>query len=723
MMDNWRNERARRKAVRALDRASDPKSRWYAFVILLIFAVLIVSLGIREFSAVPALRYDEASPVAQTLAAGGTVADPSAPEALEAVAAAQTVRGGGWLTGGGCLLIAAGIGLFILLFIVKRQPVWAITAVPLTVCGIGALCQGIAAGKSAALCALLPGFENLNRVQDLFSVSADAQVLVIRADLYAARWGILCLGLVLTAVGVIGLVKDRIRFRATVDRRTVKSLGHSLGVAGLVILLYVGIAVTFMGFFYTIGTATNAAGMGDALNAYGRSALSDVEKTITDADTAVVKAEARLTEAQQTLADAEAKAAAATGDAKKKADKEVKKAQKEIDKQQRKIEEAKAAREEAVQNFELAEASVKTYPPYGISDLFRFIDTLLPYQEQYGTQLDRMYAAVASEKAAEWNLNEDEMTVLAKKVGGYGISASDEKIMRVRWFILAAGAVMLAVVILVGRRRHVLGLVFRHWFLSLAALISVFPFFWIVVSATNTSLDVTLGKLWFGNNLLVNVVNAAFTGSLSRSFVNSLRNALVVTFGSLIISSAAGYGFVVYKDKAKDAVLKFLMLSMMIPTAATLVPLFKLFGANRLNILNTTWAVVLPGLATAFLIFMFRQGAQSFPKDLIEAARIDGMGEFGIFAKIFFPVMRPTYAAAATVTFMNAWNAYLWPLVALNVDEAQTMPIYIANILEGYVMDYGAIMFAVTVSTLPTVIIFFFLQKSFVEGIIGSVKQ
>lgn len=699
-----------------------PKSRWYVFVILLVFALLVTSLGIRELVTKPAADYDEASPLAALLAAGCTVADPTTAEALQAVTAAQGINARTWLILGGSLLIVCGVLLALWLGL-KKKSVWSLTALPPLICGAGALVQGITIASASALYGALPGVEQISRVHDLFSVSANAQILVLRADLFTARWGILCLGILVLITGIIGLIHDRRNYNASADRRIEKGIGHSLAVAGLVILLYAAIIVTFLGFFYTVGTYSNAAGMSDALNAYGRSALTTVEATISDAETAVIKAEGRLAEAKETLAAAEKKAAEATGDEKKKADKEVKKANKDIDKQQRKIEEAKVAREEAIQNYDFAAANVKTYPAYHINDLFRFIDMLLPYTKQYGSQLDEMYAAIAAEHSAEWDLTEEEMIVLARKVGSYGITESDEKVMSIRWLILAAGLILLAVILFISIRRHILSLVFKHWFLSLAALISVFPFYWIIVSATNTSLDVTLGKLWFGDNLLVNLVNASFSGALSRSFMNSLRNALVVTVGSLFISSAAGYGFVVYKDKAKEVVLKLLMLSMMIPTAATLVPLFKLFGANRLNILNTTWAVVLPSLATAFLIFMFRQGAQSFPKDLIEAARIDGMGEFGIFLKIFFPVMRPTYAAAATVTFMNAWNAYLWPLVALNTDQAQTMPIYIANILEGYVMDYGAIMFAVTISTLPTVIIFFFLQKSFVEGIIGSVKQ
>lgn len=106
----------------------------------------------------------------------------------------------------------------------------------------------------------------------------------------------------------------------------------------------------------------------------------------------------------------------------------------------------------------------------------------------------------------------------------------------------------------------------------------------------------------------------------------------------------------------------------------------------------------------------------------MNAARIDGLSEPGIFFRIYMPVMKSTYAAAAVITFMNAWNAYLWPRVVLNKSNAQTMPILIANLANGYTIDYGMLMMGVLFCSLPTIIIFFILQKQFAEGITGAVK-
>ena len=266
--------------------------------------------------------------------------------------------------------------------------------------------------------------------------------------------------------------------------------------------------------------------------------------------------------------------------------------------------------------------------------------------------------------------------------------------------------------------------VFKHLVLILVSAVSAFPFYWMMVSATNASQDVVLGRMLPGAHLIENfqslLVNSTPPHMLYTAFGNSVWYSLVVTLGALLVSSLAGYGFFVYHDRGKKAVLNLLLLSMMVPAAATLIPLFRMFG--QLKLLNTPLGYMLPLFSTAFLIFMFYQSAHTFPLELVSAARIDGLGEFRIFFKMFVPIMKPTYAAAATITFMNTWNSYLWPLVVLQKPERMTMPIFIGNLQTGYVLDYGMIMLGVTIATLPTLVIFFVLQKSFVEGILGSLK-
>ena len=257
-------------------------------------------------------------------------------------------------------------------------------------------------------------------------------------------------------------------------------------------------------------------------------------------------------------------------------------------------------------------------------------------------------------------------------------------------------------------------------FLTIVSLISVFPFYWMLTAATNTSLEVARGKIIFGTHAVENFTNLLAQQNLWGALKNSFLYAGVQTIIALLICSLAGYGFELYHDKYKDKLFSILLLAMMVPQVATIIPLFKMVSSMKL--LNSVWAFILPAISTPFLIMMFRQNSRSFPIDIMEAARIDGLSEFKIFFKMYMPVMKATYAAAAVITFMNAWNAYMWPKVVMSDNRAQTMPMLIANLAAGYSVDYGVLMMAVLFCSCPTMIIFFILQKQFAEGITGAVK-
>ncbi|MDR2509814.1 MAG: carbohydrate ABC transporter permease [Spirochaetaceae bacterium] len=268
--------------------------------------------------------------------------------------------------------------------------------------------------------------------------------------------------------------------------------------------------------------------------------------------------------------------------------------------------------------------------------------------------------------------------------------------------------------------RKKLNSVLLYGFLSVASLFSIFPFFWMLAAMTNTSVDIIKGKIFFGTYLIENIKTLFTTVNVAEAFWNSLRNTVCATIISLVICSAAGYGFQIYRDKTKDRVMQLILLSMMVPFASVMIPLFRMFSS--LNLLDTTAGFILPSVSTAFLIFFFRQNSQSFPVEIVQAARVDGLSELGIFLKIYMPVMSPTYAAAAIVTFMSNWNSYLWPLIIMQKQESKTMPLLLTSLTSGYTTDYGILMLAVTICTLPTVIIFFTQQKRFVAGILGAVK-
>jgi lactose/L-arabinose transport system permease protein len=165
-------------------------------------------------------------------------------------------------------------------------------------------------------------------------------------------------------------------------------------------------------------------------------------------------------------------------------------------------------------------------------------------------------------------------------------------------------------------------------FLIIVCLFSCIPFIWMILAATNSSIDIIKGRVLPGAYLFENVKKLFATVNVGNAFWNSLRNTLIGTIASLFICSMAGYGFQVYRDKGKDRLMTILLLSMMVPFASIVIPLFKMF--SMANLLDTTLGFVLPTVSTAFLIFFFSQSSMSFPFEIVQAARVDGLGEFGI---------------------------------------------------------------------------------------------
>lgn len=261
---------------------------------------------------------------------------------------------------------------------------------------------------------------------------------------------------------------------------------------------------------------------------------------------------------------------------------------------------------------------------------------------------------------------------------------------------------------------------FKHIILIIVSFVSISPFLWMIISITNESKDITMGKLSFGAALFHNIEKAFAAADIGRAFLNSLHLAVVVTIASIIICSLAGYAFVMFPSKAKEILFMVLIASMMVPFAARIIPMFRMFA--QIGLLNSYLCIILPALGAPFLVFFFKQNTHAFPFETIQAARVDGCKEFQIFFRIFVPMMKSTYAAAAIFAFMASWNNYMWPLIALQSNSKFTLPLTVANLAAGFTPDYGVIMVGIVISTLPTILVFFLLQKQFVEGILGSVK-
>ncbi|MCI5563516.1 MAG: carbohydrate ABC transporter permease [Intestinimonas massiliensis] len=202
---------------------------------------------------------------------------------------------------------------------------------------------------------------------------------------------------------------------------------------------------------------------------------------------------------------------------------------------------------------------------------------------------------------------------------------------------------------------------------------------------------------------------------------NSLKIAVLSVVLSLIVTSLAAYGFEKFRTKRSEQAYVIFLIGMMIPQTSLVIPLYKMMADMKL--VNSHLSIILPAIGSIFLLFFFRQSFKSIPNEMIESARIDGAGELRIFFQIVFPSMRATYAAAAIYAFMTSWNAYMWPMISLSSEQKKTIILMVSKIASSaYVADYGVQMVGLVIATLPMMIVFLFLQRSFVDGLTGSVK-
>ena len=208
----------------------------------------------------------------------------------------------------------------------------------------------------------------------------------------------------------------------------------------------------------------------------------------------------------------------------------------------------------------------------------------------------------------------------------------------------------------------------------------------------------------------------------AQFFVNSLFVSTASTLLTLFFCTLGGYAFAKYQFPGRGPLFTILLGSMMIPFQVLLVPLFALLGA--LHWFDNYAGIIVPFCASAFGVFLLRQYCQTVPDQLLDAARIDGAGEFGIYWSVVLPVVRPAIGALAIFTFMNDWNNYLWPLVVLRSNANYTLPLGLAGLVGVYSQEYGMLMAGSLLSTFPIILLFLWMQKEFVSGItLGAVKE
>jgi multiple sugar transport system permease protein len=210
--------------------------------------------------------------------------------------------------------------------------------------------------------------------------------------------------------------------------------------------------------------------------------------------------------------------------------------------------------------------------------------------------------------------------------------------------------------------------------------------------------------------------------NLARYILNSGLLAIGVTVVSLLVNSMAGYAFAKYRFRGRDSIFRLLIASMIIPAQVTMLPLFLML--NGLGLVNTYLGVIIPGMASIFGIFLIRQFALSIPDSLIEAARMDGAGDFRVYWSVILPLCKPILITLAIFTFMGTWNDFLWPLIIMTDDSMYTLPVALANLAGEHVQDTELMMAGSVLTVMPVLIVFAVLQRYYISGIMaGGVKE
>jgi ABC-type glycerol-3-phosphate transport system permease component len=273
------------------------------------------------------------------------------------------------------------------------------------------------------------------------------------------------------------------------------------------------------------------------------------------------------------------------------------------------------------------------------------------------------------------------------------------------------------------RRSTNLSMIALYFILAIGIIIALLPFYWMFTSSFKTSGDIWVypPELIPKSPTLLNYVNLLTQSLFPRHFLNSTVVAICYTVLSLFFASLGGFTFAKYSFPGRDFLFIALLGTMMIPTEVTLVPLFVVM--SRIGWVDSYASLIIPFSANAFGIFMMRQNMSNVPSELLDAGRIDGCREFQLYHKLALPVVKPGLSALAILNFLNSWNDFLWPLIILQDKKMFTVPLSIALMKGLDFADYGLIMAASSVATLPVMVVFWLMSEHFIAGALsGALK-
>lgn len=269
------------------------------------------------------------------------------------------------------------------------------------------------------------------------------------------------------------------------------------------------------------------------------------------------------------------------------------------------------------------------------------------------------------------------------------------------------------------------GAVLLHLSLIVGLLVSIFPFYWLVVLATGTTEDIYRypPKLLPGPHLFDNMQRVLDSIDFWGSFANTVIVAGLTTILTLFFTSLAGFTFAKFEFPGRNMLFVILLLTMMVPSQLGTVPSFVILA--NLGWVGTFQALIIPGVAAAFGIFWMRQySIGAIPQDLVDAGRIDGCNHMRLYLNVALPLLRPALAFLGIFTFIGTWNDYFWPLVVLVNPDRLTLQVALAQLNGVYATDYAMVMAGTLMSTLPLIVIFVLGSRHFIGNIAaGALKN
>lgn len=255
-------------------------------------------------------------------------------------------------------------------------------------------------------------------------------------------------------------------------------------------------------------------------------------------------------------------------------------------------------------------------------------------------------------------------------------------------------------------------------YLALAAgsVVVAFPFFWMLASSLKPITEIFDLRFLPANPTLQNYAEVLTRTQFPRWFANSLIVAAVTTLSVAFFDSLVGYALAKLRFPGRDLVFVLILATLMIPTEMLVIPWYIMSSAN--GWINTYWGIMFPGLITAFGIFLIRQFMSGVPDELLDAGRIDGVSEFGLYWRIALPQIKPAMAALCIFTFLGNWNAFLWPMIVIQTPDMRTLPVGIALFSGEAGSAWNLIMASSALAIVPVLLVFVVMQRQIIQGIV-----